>query len=106
MHDESTRTESRVEVSDQKMTVRSTVKGECIKRYRNVSKITYGGIEITESQTWEQLGISDDAMVIVETSVNMKMMEEATQIPFTPLFLSTSRTAYDLFFLVTLYTPL
>ena len=30
-------------------------------------RIIYGGIYILETQTWEQLGISDDATLIVDT---------------------------------------
>jgi len=83
-------------VSDLKKTVWSTVKEESAKRYRNTSKITYGGTEITETQTWGQLGISDDATVILETSVSMEMMVEAQQIPT----FSARFPAYDPMFLL------
>ena len=75
LYDEGTGEEYRASVTKQRVTmwstldvtVWSTVKEECSKRNRNVRKITYGGTEIFETQTWEQLGIADDATVIVET---------------------------------------
>ncbi len=67
LYDEVTGEEYRVEVANQKDTVWSTVNAECTKRDRRVRKITFGGSEIFETQTWEQLGIADDATVIVET---------------------------------------
>jgi hypothetical protein len=59
-------------VTNPKDTVWSTVNEECKKResqekYVKAKKITYGCTEIFETQTWEQLGITDDATVIVET---------------------------------------
>ena len=67
LYDEGTGEEYRVGVGNLKMALWSTVKGEWAKRGQRARKITYGGTEISETQTWEQLGISDDAMVIVET---------------------------------------
>ena len=67
LYDEVTRKEYRVKVENHKETVWSTVNEECKKRARRARKITYGGTEIFETQTWEQLGIADDATVIVET---------------------------------------
>ena len=75
LYDEGTGEEYRASVTKQRVTmwstldvtVWSTVKEECSKRNRNVRKITYGGTEIFETQTWEQLGIADDATLMVET---------------------------------------
>ena len=72
LYDEVTRKEYRVKVENHKETVWSTVNEECKKResqedYVKVRRITFGDTDIFETQTWEQLGISDDATVIVET---------------------------------------
>ena len=75
LYDEGTGEEYRVSVTKQRVTMWSTldvtvwntVKEECSKRNRNVRKITYGGTEIFEAQTWEQLGIADDATLMVDT---------------------------------------
>ena len=72
LYDEVTRKEYRVKVENHKDTVWSTVNEECKKResqedYVKVRRITFGGTDIFETQTWEQLGITDDAMVVVET---------------------------------------
>jgi hypothetical protein len=72
LYDEVTRKEYRVKVENHKETVWSTVNEECKKResqedYVKVRRITFGGTDIFETQTWEQLGITDDAMVVVET---------------------------------------
>ena len=64
LFDEVTGKEYRIVVENQKDTVWSTVNKECNK---TVKKITFGGTEVFETQTWEQLGIADDATVIVET---------------------------------------
>ena len=75
LYDVGTGEEYRITVSKQRVTmwstepvtVWSTVKEEFSKRYRNVKNITYGGREISETETWEQLGIADDATVMAET---------------------------------------
>ena len=67
LYDGVTGEEYRVVVANQKDAVWSTVNKECSERARRARKITYGGMEIFETQTWEQLGIADDATVIVET---------------------------------------
>ena len=68
LHDEGTGEEYRVGVANPKNTVWSTVIQECTtKRHRRVTKINYGGTDISDTQTWEQLDISDDATVIVDT---------------------------------------
>jgi len=67
LFDEVTGKEYRIMVENQKDTVWSTVNKECNKRGKRAKKITYGGTEVFETQTWEQLGIADDATVIVET---------------------------------------
>jgi hypothetical protein len=65
--DEVTGDEYRLVVANHKDTVWSTVNEERDKSHRRAKKITFGGTEIFETQTWEQLGITDDATVIVET---------------------------------------
>jgi CO dehydrogenase/acetyl-CoA synthase beta subunit len=72
VYDEVTGEEYRVVVANQKDTMWSTVNKECSERARRAKKITYGGMEIFETQTWEQLGIADDATVIVETEKKKK----------------------------------
>jgi hypothetical protein len=67
LYDEVTGEENRVVVENQKDTVLSTLNKESTKIAWRARKITYGGTEIFETQTWEQLGIADDATVIVET---------------------------------------
>ena len=37
------------------------------KRHGIVKKINYGGTDISDTMTWEQLDISDDATVMVYT---------------------------------------
>ena len=67
LYDGVTGEEYRVVVANQKDAVWSTVNKECSERARRAKKITFGGTDIFETQTWEQLGITDDATVIVET---------------------------------------
>ena len=66
LYDESTGTEYRVK-ANQNITVWSTVKEACTKGDRDVRKITYGGTEISKTQTWGELDVSDDATLIVAT---------------------------------------
>jgi len=65
--DEVTGDNFRLVVANHKDTVWRKVNEECTKTHRRAKKITFGGTEIFETQTWEQLGITDDATVIVET---------------------------------------
>ena len=67
LHDEGTGTDYRVGVVNDKTTVWSTVIQECSKQHGIVKKINYGGTDISDTMTWEQLGISDDATVMVYT---------------------------------------
>ena len=65
--DEGTGEEYRVAVAKLQVTVWSTINDEFGERNRYATESTYGGREISETQTWEQLGVSDDATVIVAT---------------------------------------
>ena len=67
LYDEVTGEEYRIVVANQKDAVWSTVNKECSEGARRAKKITFGGTEIFETQTWEQLGITDDATVVIET---------------------------------------
>ena len=68
LYDEGTGEEYSVGVANQESTVWRTVLQECTRRNRRVIKINYGGTDISETQTWEELGISDDATVMVYTT--------------------------------------
>ena len=68
LYDEGTCKEYPVRLANQKSTVWSTVIEECTKQNRTVRKINFGGTAVSNTMTWEQLDISDDATVIVDTT--------------------------------------
>ena len=75
LYDEGTGTESCVEVTNLETTEWNTVKEACMKRGRDAGKITYGNTEISQTQTWKQLDISMDAMVVVVTDDLQKVRD-------------------------------